>query len=151
MEIRTNNICIHLNYFKLESCSFYSSFTMPQEEWTRNHQKGFIQGSKWGPKCSAGPLKEVLKSSARSIEKAAWTSLTLFDWMTVYAYVDTIPRPTNQGRWYNTLPQGLKVHYLSPSPLCRENCPHLSRRCLICVRVSRITVWSYEQRVCWSL
>ena len=48
---------------------------MPREEWKRKHQKEPIKGSKRGPKCSAGPLKEAAKSSARSVEKTAQTNL----------------------------------------------------------------------------
>ena len=82
---------------------------MPQEEWKRKCQKESIQGSKRGPKRSEGPLKEVAKSSARSVEKTAQTNLTLFDWMTVYAYVDTLPRPINQRKvvlYFATRPEG---------------------------------------------
>ena len=36
-------------------------------------------------------------------------NLTLFDWMTVYAYVDTLPQPINQGevvKYFATRPEG---------------------------------------------
>ena len=70
---------------------------MPQEEWKCKRQKQPILGSKQGCKHVLGPLKETLKSSAIPIEKTAWKNLTLFDWMTVYAYVDTLPHPIDQG------------------------------------------------------
>ena len=34
--------------------------------------------------------------SAQPIEKPRHKNLMLFDWMTVYAYVDTLPQPVNQ-------------------------------------------------------
>ena len=39
-------------------------------------------------------------------------NLTLFDWMTVYTYVDTLPQPINQGevvKYFATRPQGALV------------------------------------------
>ena len=46
----------------------------------------------------ARPLIETPKSSARAIEERKRENLTLFDWMSVYAYVDTLPQPINQGQ-----------------------------------------------------
>ena len=70
---------------------------MPREEWKRKRQKQPILGSKQGRKHVLGPLKETPKSSAIPVEKTARENLTLFDWMTVFAYVDDLPHPINQG------------------------------------------------------
>src|SRR5258706_14507026 len=82
---------------------------MPREEWKRKRQKQPVQGSKQGRKRLSGPLKETPKSSARPIEKRKRENLTLSDWMTVYAYVDTLPQPVNQGavvKFFATRPEG---------------------------------------------
>jgi len=60
-------------------------------------QKQPVLGSKQGRKRLMGPLKETPKSSARPIEKTKRENHTLFDWVTVYAYVDTLPQPINKG------------------------------------------------------
>ena len=85
---------------------------MLQEEWKWKHQKEPIQGSKQGPKHSAGPLKVVPKSSARPVEQTAWKNHILHDWMTVYVYVDTFPTPINQRKvvqYFATRPEGALV------------------------------------------
>ncbi len=85
------------------------SIAMPKEEWKCKHQKEPIQGSKWGPKPLPGPSKEIAKSSTRPIGEMAWKNLTLFDWMTVYAYVDTLPQPIKQMdvvKYFATRPEG---------------------------------------------
>ena len=89
--------------------SLISSIAMPKEEWKHKCQKEPIQGSKQGPKPLPGALKETPKSSARPIGEMARKNLTLFDWMTVYAYVDTLPQPIKQGdvvRYFATRPEG---------------------------------------------
>ena len=72
---------------------------MPREEWKRKRQKQPIQRPKQVP----GPSKET------PIEKTKRENLTLLDWMTVYAYVDTLPQPIHQGRvvrYFATRPEG---------------------------------------------
>ena len=94
---------------EIELGSLISSIAMPKEEWKRKRQKEPIQGSKRGCKPLPGPLKETPKSSARLIREMAQKNLTLFNWMTVYAYVDTLPQPIKQGdvvRYFATRPEG---------------------------------------------
>ena len=82
---------------------------MPKEEWKRKRQKKPVQRPKDGHKQLPGPSKETPKTSARPIEKRRRENLTLFDWKTVYAYVDTLPHPINQGkvvRYFATGPEG---------------------------------------------
>jgi len=82
---------------------------MPKEEWKRKRQKAPIQGSKRGPKPLPGPLKETPKSSAGLIGEMGRKNLTRFDWMTVYAYVDTLPQPIKQAdvvKYFATRPEG---------------------------------------------
>ena len=82
---------------------------MPKEEWKRKHQKEPIQGSKRGRKSLPEPLKKTPKSSARPIGEIGRKNLTLFDWMTIYAYVDTLPQPIKQGdvvKYFATRPEG---------------------------------------------
>ena len=69
---------------------------MPKEEWKRKRPKQQVQQPKDGHGHLPGPSKENLKMSAWPIEKSRHKNLTLFDWMTVYAYVDTLPQPVNQ-------------------------------------------------------
>ena len=81
---------------------------MPKEEWKRKRQKQPVQRPKDNQKRLPGPLKETPKTSARPIEKPRRENLTLFDWITVYKYVDTLPHPINQGKvvkYFATRPQ----------------------------------------------
>ena len=76
-----------------------ASITMPREEWKRKRQKQPIQRPKQDRECLPGP----------SIEKTKRENLTLSDWMAVYAYVDTLPQPINQGKvvkYFATRPEG---------------------------------------------
>ena len=82
---------------------------MPREERKRKRQKQSIQSPEQGREHLPGPSKESPKSSAKSIEKTKRENLTLFDWMTVYAYVDSLPQPINQGKvvkYFATRPEG---------------------------------------------
>ena len=82
---------------------------MPKEELKRKHLKEAIKRSKRGPKPLPAPLKETPKSSAMPIALISQRNLTLFNWMTVYAYVDTLPQPINQGdvvKYFATRPEG---------------------------------------------
>ena len=82
---------------------------MPKEEWKRKQQKQPVQHPKDGHKHLPGPSKETPKTFAQPIEKPRCENLTLFDWKTVYAYVDTLPHPVNQGqvvRYFATRPEG---------------------------------------------
>ena len=101
--------CIHLNRFEIELSSFSSSIAMPWEEWTCKRLSQSVQGSKRGPKHVLSALKEKPKSFAQPIELATWINLTLFDWMMVYAYVDTLTKPINQQdvvNYFGTRPEG---------------------------------------------
>ena len=94
---------------------------MPREEWKRKCQKQPVLGSKQGRKHLLGPLKETPKSSAIPIEKTARKNLTLFDWMMVYAYINTLPQPINQGeviRHFATRQEGALL--FSQSTLSRK-------------------------------
>ena len=94
---------------ELELGCLISSIAMPKEEWKRKRQKEPIEGSKRGSKPFLGPLKGNPKSSARPIGGTARKNLTLFDWMTVYAYVDTLPHPIKQVdvvNYFATRPEG---------------------------------------------
>jgi len=82
---------------------------MPKEEWKCKWQKQPIQHPKDGHEQELGPSKEIPKTSAWLIEKPRHENLTLFNWMTVYTYVDTLPQPINQGqvvRYFATRPEG---------------------------------------------
>ena len=85
---------------------------MPKEEWKCKRQKEPIPGSKRakrGPKPSTGPSKETPKSSARPIGEMSQQNLTLFNWLTIYAYVDTLPQPFKQVdvvKYFATRPKG---------------------------------------------
>src|SRR5258706_13034760 len=80
---------------------------MPREERKRKPRKQPIQGNTQRHRRVARPSNETPKSSARSIQNTR-QNLTLFDWMTVYAYVDTLPQPINQGevvKYFATRPE----------------------------------------------
>ena len=82
---------------------------MLKEEWKRKRQKQPIQRPKDGDQQRPGPSKATPKTSAQLIEKPQRENLILFDWMTVYNYVDTLPQPINQGkvvRYFATRPEG---------------------------------------------
>jgi len=83
---------------------------MPHEEWKRKHPKLHVEYPTQGHRHLPGPLKETPKSSARPIVKQKRENLTLSDWLEVYAYVDTLPQPINQGevvKYFARRPQGL--------------------------------------------
>ena len=85
---------------------------MPKEEWKRKRQKQPVQRPKDNQKQLPGPSKETPKTSAQLVEKPKRENLTLFDWMTVYRYVDTLPQPIKQGqviRYFATRPEGALV------------------------------------------
>ena len=63
---------------------------MPREERKRKRQKQPVQDY---TQCR----KRVSSPSTTPIQKTKRENLTLSDWMTVYAYVDTLPQPFNQG------------------------------------------------------
>jgi len=82
---------------------------MPKEEWKCKRQKQPVQHPKFNHEKLPGPSKETPKTSAQLIEKPKHENLTLFDWITVYRYVDTLPLPVNQGwvvRYFATRPEG---------------------------------------------
>ena len=94
---------------------------MPREEWKHKRQRQPVQGSKQGPRHVPGALKGTPKSSAQPVERATQKNLTLFDWMTVYAYVDTLTQPINQGdviKYFATRPEGA-LHF-TQSTLSRK-------------------------------
>ena len=94
---------------EIEPGSLISSAAMPREEWKCKHQKASTQGSKQGPTPLLGPLKKTPKSFARLIGEPTWKNLTLWDWMTVHAYVDTLPQPMKQNnvvKYFATRPEG---------------------------------------------
>src|SRR5258708_36448312 len=82
---------------------------MPREEWKCKRQKQPIQVARQGHEHEPGPSKEMPKTSTQPIKMAKQENLTLFDWMTVYTYVDTLPQLINQGevvKYFATRPQG---------------------------------------------
>src|SRR5260370_31775559 len=59
---------------------------------------------------------------------ANWENLTLFDWMTVYTYVDTLPQPINQGevvKYFATRPQGTLLFTQSTLSCKLQQCPEM--------------------------
>ena len=74
-----------------------SSIAMPQEERKCQPRKQPVHCSTQGRKGVPGRSNETPKSSARPIGKTTRQNLTLFDWMSVYTYVDALPQPINQG------------------------------------------------------
>ena len=128
-----------MNYFEIKLGSFSSPVAMPREEWKRKCQRQSVQGSKRGPKHVPGASKQTPKSSAQPIEHPTWQNLTLFDWMTVYAYVDTLTQPINQWdvvKYFAARPEGA-LHF-TQSTLSRklqqrpamEACVHSNRNAL---------------------
>ena len=94
---------------------------MPREEWKRKRQKQRIEVARQGREHLPGPFTETPKTSTRLIEKAKRENLTLYDWMTVYSYVDTLPQPIKQGevvRYFATRPQG--ALFFSQATLSRK-------------------------------
>ena len=94
---------------------------MPREEWKRKRQKQPIQVARQGREHLSGPSKETPKTSTQPIKTPKRENLTLFDWMTVYTYVDTLPQPINQGdvvKYFATRPQGALL--FSQSTLSRK-------------------------------
>ena len=158
---------------------------MPWEEWKRKHQKEPIKGSKRGPKCSAGPLKEAAKSSARSVEKTARTNLDEHhnienELLNLVAQLKNRRRINGKPCTLNELLDPEEEQEIGENTYAFEGGdadivgfvqeemvgdierstlmmripmwrPHLSRRCLICVRLSMRTVWLYVRRVHWRL
>jgi hypothetical protein len=101
---------------------------MPQEEWKRKRQKQPIQCPKQGHEHLPGPSKETPKTSTRPIKKEKRENLTLFDWMTVYTYVDTLPQPINQGevvRYFATRPEGALLFTQSMLSCKLRQCPEM--------------------------
>jgi len=89
--------------------SLPTSTTMPREEWKRKRQKQPIQVARHNREHLPGPSKDTPKTSTQPIKKAKQENLTLWDWLTVYKYVDTLPQPVNQGevvKYFATRPQG---------------------------------------------
>ena len=85
------------------------SIAMPREERKRKPRKQPIEGNTQSHNRVAHALKETPKSSARAIEKTKRENLTLFNWMAVYAYVNTLPQLINQGqvvKYFATRPGG---------------------------------------------
>jgi hypothetical protein len=94
---------------------------MPREEWKRKPAKERIEVAWQGRPHLQGPSNEAPKTSVRLIKKAKRENLTLYDWMTVYSYVDTLPQPINQGevvRYFATRSQG--VLFFSQATLSRK-------------------------------
>ena len=94
---------------------------MPREEWKRKRPKQRVQQHENGHKHLLGRPKDTPKSSARPIAKRERENLTLFDWMTVYGYIDTLPKPINQGdvvNYFATRPED--ALFFSQSTLSRK-------------------------------
>ena len=65
---------------------------MPWEKWKWKHQKQPIQVARQGHENLPGPSKETPKTPHDQLRQQS-RKTSLFNWMTVYAYVDTLPRP----------------------------------------------------------
>src|ERR1700749_1396635 len=94
---------------------------MPREEWKCKCQRQPIQVSRHSHEHLPGPSNEALKTSTQPIKIAKRKNLTLFDWMTVYTYVDTLPQPINQGevvKYFATRPQGTLL-FSQPTLSCK--------------------------------
>jgi len=99
---------------------------MPQEEWKHKCQKQPIQVARQGCEHLSGPSKETPKTSTQPIKTPKWENLTLFDWMTVYTYVDTLPQLINQGdivKYFATRPQGVLLFSQSTLSHKLQQCP----------------------------
>jgi len=68
---------------------------MPQEEWKHKHKKQPIQVARHNREHLPGPSKDTLKTSTQLIKKVKQENLTLWDWLTVYMYMDTLPQLVN--------------------------------------------------------
>src|SRR5258707_3318927 len=69
------------------------------------------------------------KTSTQPIKMAKQENLTLFDWMTVYTYVDTLPQPINQGevvKYFATRPQGALLFTQSTLSCKLRQCPEMA-------------------------
>ena len=80
-----------------------TSITMPREEWKRKRQKQPIQVARHNREHLPGPSKDTPKTSTQLIKKAKQENLTLWDWLTVYTYVDTLPQPERQSNDHQEL------------------------------------------------
>ena len=69
---------------------------MPKEEWKHKPQKEPIEGSKRGPKTFSGSIEGDPKEFCKTDREDSTNKPHLFDWMTVYTYVDTLPHPIKQ-------------------------------------------------------
>ena len=111
---------------------------MPKEEWKRKRQKQPVRRPKEDCEHLPGPSKAIPKTSARPIKKPRRENLTLSDWMTVYAYVDTLPQPINQGgvvKYFATRPEGALVF----------SQPTLSRKLLHCAEMEACELLDPEE------
>jgi len=98
-----------------------TSITMPREEWKCKRQKQPIQVARHNCEHLPGPSTDTLKTSTQLIKKVKQENLTLWDWLTVYTYVDTLPQPVNQGevvKYFATRPQGALL-FSQPTLSCK--------------------------------
>jgi hypothetical protein len=101
---------------------------MPREEWKCKCQKQPIQRPKEGHEHLPGPSKETPKTSTQLIKKEKHENLTLFNWMMVYMYVDTLPQPINQGEvviYFATRPEGALLFTQSTLSCKLWQCPEM--------------------------
>ena len=91
-------------------------------------QKQPIQVARHNREHLPAPSKDTLKTSTQLIKKAKQENLTLWDWLTVYAYVNTLPQPINQGevvQYFATRPQGALL-FSQPTLSCKlRQCPEM--------------------------
>jgi hypothetical protein len=85
---------------------------MPKELWKQNAQKKPAPEIANKPRPPVKKKQDIPKSSARPIQENARQNLTLYDWLTVFAYIDTLPKPIKQGavvEHFQSLPTGALI------------------------------------------
>src|SRR5258708_15108634 len=139
---------------------------MPREEWKCKRQKQPIQVARQGHEHEPGPSKEMPKTSTQPIKMAKQENLTLFDWMTVYKYVDTLPQLINQGevvKYFATRPQGALLFTQSTLSCKLQQHPEMEARvnsipnALSCKQPHVVTrldedraLWLWVQQMDWK-
>jgi hypothetical protein len=91
---------------------FSPSTTMPKELGKRKAQNKPDPQVASKPRPPRKKKNDTPKSSAQPIQEAARQNLTLYDWMTVFAYIDTLAKPINQVaivEHFRSLPTGALI------------------------------------------
>jgi hypothetical protein len=113
---------------------------MPKDLWKRNAQKKHPQAVN-KLRVPRKKKNDMPKSSARPIQEAVRQNLTLYDWMTVFAHIDTLAKPINQSAvvaHFGSLPTGALIFTQST----------LSRKLKMRASLDIVTQFASEQ---WTL